>query len=143
MDEAELPARSPRSDGPPLPRAWAERDPVAARRLALAREDVTALAEKHSMPVENLLTPDYLRRVLWTPPPSRKQKALDRRGRPRCSSASGARQWQVDLVGPVLVSAILTADAEAAEAAETSESPESDGDVGVLVARALAGRLGR
>ena len=38
LDEAELPTRAPRSDGPPLPRAWADRDPVAARRLSLARQ---------------------------------------------------------------------------------------------------------
>ena len=31
------PAARPRSDGPPQPRAWAERDPVAARRLVHAR----------------------------------------------------------------------------------------------------------
>ena len=31
LPEAELPTRSPRGDGPPLPRAWAEKDPVAAR----------------------------------------------------------------------------------------------------------------
>src|SRR5262245_3515369 len=44
MDEADLPTRSPRGDGPPLPRAWAEKDPVAARRLALARDAVAVLA---------------------------------------------------------------------------------------------------
>ena len=125
MDEADLPARSPRSEGPPLPRAWADRDPVAARRLVLAREQVALLAEKHSMPVENLLTPDYLRRVLWTPPPSRRQKALAGEVAEMLLGL-GARQWQVDVVGPVLVSAILTADAEAAEeSAEVESAPET------------------
>ena len=28
------PTRAPRGDGPPMPRAWAEKDPVAARRLS-------------------------------------------------------------------------------------------------------------
>src|SRR3954447_16611862 len=64
LDETELPTRSPRSDGPPpppppaappLPRAWAERDPVAARRLVIAREALVALAEQHELPAENLL----------------------------------------------------------------------------------------
>ena len=58
-------------DGPPLPRAWAEKDPVAARRLPLAREAMAAVAEQQELPVENLLTPDYLRRMLWTPPATR------------------------------------------------------------------------
>ena len=113
MEEADLPVRSPRSDGPPLPRAWAERDPVAARRLALAREQVTALAETHSMPVENLLTPDYLRRVLWSPPPSREDETLATEVTEMLLGL-GARVWQTELLVPVLVSAILTADDEAA-----------------------------
>src|SRR3954469_20932086 len=50
LDESELPTPAPRTDGPPLPRAWAERDPVAARRLVLAREALTALSEQHELP---------------------------------------------------------------------------------------------
>ena len=68
MDEADLPTRTPRSDGPPAPRAWAEKNPVAARRLELARAAVSALAEQHNLPAENLLTPDHLRRAMWEPP---------------------------------------------------------------------------
>ena len=41
---------------------------------------IAALSEKHQVPVENLLTPDYLRRVLWTPP-----------GLPRATASSPAR----------------------------------------------------
>ena len=76
MDEKDLPTRSPRGDGPPMPRAWAEKDPVAAKRLQLAREAMAGLAEEHHLPVENLLTPDYLRRTLWTPPAARQPGAL-------------------------------------------------------------------
>lgn len=111
LDEADLPVRTPRSDGPPLPRAWGERDPVAARRLALARPRMAALAEAHTVPVENLLTPDYLRRVLWTPPATRDPEALATEVASQLTGY-GARQWQVDLTGPVLVSAILEADVE-------------------------------
>ena len=74
--EDELPARAPRTDGPPVPRAWAEKDPVAARRLARARETMTARAEELELPVENLLTPDSMRRLLWTPPRTREPDAL-------------------------------------------------------------------
>ena len=41
---------------------------MAAARLAKARDLVNAFAEERDVPVENLLTPDYLRRVLWKPP---------------------------------------------------------------------------
>ena len=104
------PAR-PRGDGPPLPRAWAEKDPVAARRLVLAREALTALAEEQHLPVENVLTPDYLRRTLWTPPKTREPEALADAVAEQLAGY-GARPWQIELAGPVLVDAILTADVE-------------------------------
>ncbi|MGZ4449947.1 MAG: HRDC domain-containing protein [Nocardioides sp.] len=127
MDEADLPTRAPRGDGPPLPRAWAEKDPVAARRLALAREAMAELAEQHHLPVENLLTPDYLRRTLWTPPRTREAGALLDDVVAMLSSY-GARGWQIALTAPLLTQAILQADAEAAEAAASGvdDDPESD-----------------
>ena len=65
------------------------------------------------MPIENLLTPDFLRRVLWTPPPSRTAEPLTAEVR-EALAGFGARNWQADLTVPVIVEAILTADAEAA-----------------------------
>ena len=112
MAEADLPTRSPRGDGPPLPRAWAEKDPVAARRLQLAREALTALAEEQGMPAEQLLTPDYLRRALWAPPQVREPGALldEVAG---LLAGYGARSWQIGLTSPILTRAIL--DAEVAD----------------------------
>jgi ribonuclease D len=90
------------SDGPPPVRAWADKDPAAAERLTAAREAVGALAARHSLPVENLLSPDSLRRLCWAPPvvdPSDEQVAA-------FLSAAGARPWQVALtahsIGEVL-----------------------------------------
>ena len=126
MDEHDLPTRSPRSDGPPLPRAWAEKDPVAATRLRLAREAMTALAEKQGLPVENVLTPDYLRRTLWTPPGTRDAEALESAVADQLRGY-GARPWQIELAAPVLVAAILDADTAAAEpeAPEEPDEPET------------------
>ena len=50
-------------NGPPPAHRWAERDPAAAARLTAARGAVTALAEENRLPVENLLSPDALRRL--------------------------------------------------------------------------------
>jgi len=89
----ELPSlRGPRSDAPPAPRTWADRDPVAARRLSAAREVVTALSTELSIPAENLLQPDALRRLCWTPPDPADATNIAEflRGR-------SARPWQVDL----------------------------------------------
>ena len=81
-------------------------------------------------------SPDYLRRVLWTPPRTRDSGDLldavvaDLR-------ALGARSWQVALVGPVLTRAILQADDDARTAQEQererrqeaeSDEAEASGD---------------
>ena len=84
---------------------WAERDPVAAARLSTARELVNVFAEERKVPVENLLTPDYLRRVLWKPPGAERDEmesavAAELR-------KLGARAWQVEIMAPMLSQAIL------------------------------------
>jgi ribonuclease D len=110
MAEDDLPPRSPRSDGPPVPRAWAERDPVAAERLTLARAELAEVAEAHAVPTENLMTPDSVRRVLWEPPATRDPEALAAEV-DAALLRLGARPWQVEIVSPVLVRAILAAEA--------------------------------
>jgi ribonuclease D len=68
LSEDALPPLTLSSTGPPPPRLWADRDPIAAARLVRARDAMAAYASERVVPVENLLTPDLLRRVLWTPP---------------------------------------------------------------------------
>jgi ribonuclease D len=126
LPESALPTRTQRGDGPPVPRAWAERDPVAARRLQLAREGMAALAEEYRLPVENLLTPDSLRRVLWTPPATRDPGELLEAVVDQLRSYS-ARGWQIALVAPLIVRAILDADSYS----EGDPEPEGDSESGV------------
>jgi ribonuclease D len=103
LPEDELPPIAARYDGPPPPRAWADRDPVAAARLAKARVAMKALADQHDLPVENLLTPDYVRRLMWEPPSD--DGALEERVSTRLGEL-GARRWQIELTCGVLVDAI-------------------------------------
>ncbi|MCW2753249.1 MAG: 3-5 exonuclease [Marmoricola sp.] len=105
LPDNELPPVANRSDGPPQVRSWADRDPVAAARLNTARAAVTALSEDRNVPVENLLTPDYLRRVLWTPP-----QVADEDMETAVSAELtelGARAWQVEVMAPLITDAIL------------------------------------
>ena len=76
------PLRGPGTPGPPPPRMWRDRDPAAAERLAAARALVGELATAHHLPPENLLQPDLLRRVCWTPPSPRGRRGA-RRGAAR------------------------------------------------------------
>ncbi|HEY9410049.1 MAG TPA: HRDC domain-containing protein [Jiangellaceae bacterium] len=97
LPDVELPTLTARYDGPPPARAWASREPEAAARLAAARAAVAEVAEAHTLPVENLLAPETLRRVAWTPP-----EVADEESVADAFRARGAREWQIRLTaGPV------------------------------------------
>ncbi|MET3963600.1 ribonuclease D [Marmoricola sp. OAE513] len=104
LPDNELPPVANRSDGPPQVRSWPDRDPVAAARLNTARAAVTALSEEWNTPVENLLTPDYMRRLLWSPPQVADEELEGAVGAELLTL--GARQWQVDLMAPIIAEAI-------------------------------------
>jgi len=101
LPDTDLPSLAARYDGPPPAKAWADRDPAAAARLADAREAVGQVAEQHQLPVENVVAPDSVRRLCWTPPepPTEDAVADALRG-------YGAREWQVGLVSAVLSAAL-------------------------------------
>ncbi|CAM5617584.1 ribonuclease D [Streptomyces narbonensis] len=101
LPESELPQPGTQVAGPPPPRAWADKDPVAAARLAAARTAVSALAEELNLPQENLITPDTVRRVCWEPPTPADADAVA-----AALAGHGARPWQVGLVTPLLVEAL-------------------------------------
>jgi ribonuclease D len=102
LAESDLPEVKARHDGPPPARSWAERDPVAAARLSAARTTVVEIAERNHLPVENLLSPDALRRVMWQPP-----EPADAAGIAAALRALGARPWQVALTAAPLAAALL------------------------------------
>ncbi len=101
MAESALPPATVRSDAPPPARAWADRDPVAAARLSEVRERLDDISHAHHVPVENLLTPSVLRRVLWHPTIPIRDHGL--RG---TLAELGARPWQIDLVTPLIEEAV-------------------------------------
>lgn len=63
----DLPELRTDKTGLPNPRAWSEKNPKAADRLAAAKLVVTEVSEAWNIPAENLLTPKFLRELCWTP----------------------------------------------------------------------------
>ena len=100
LPESILPPLALPGTGPPPARAWAEREPVAAARLIQARAEIAAFGAQHSVPVENVLTPDALRRLLWAPPAD-----LSEAGIAAALSAFGARPCQVAITAPIIARA--------------------------------------
>lgn len=79
------------SVGIPNHRIWPTRFPEADKRLKIVRPALADLAESHGLPVENLLTPDYLRQLCFEPP------ALDVDAIRNALKQLGAREWQIEL----------------------------------------------
>lgn len=98
----DLPVSRPPGDGMPPPRVWAEKNPEADGRLKRARGAVVARAEELSLPVENLLTPDTLRRVAWTPPADVTSESVG-----AALAALGARDWQVEATAQLIAQAFV------------------------------------
>lgn len=93
LEESELPPRrAPHEPGAmPPPRAWRERDPDAAARLDVVKAVVRTRAAELQMPQENLLTPEYQRRLAWSPPSPLDEAVV---GGYLCDL--GARAWQIE-----------------------------------------------
>jgi len=95
-----LPVNQP-VDGPPPPHRWAERDPIAAARLARCRQAVIKIASAHNLPPENLISPDFVRRLAWAPPDEVTSQTVGDTMR-----GFGARNWQVALIADDLAEAL-------------------------------------
>lgn len=109
----DLPSLRPPSDNLPAPRVWIDKNPEADARFKLARAAVTALSEELNIPLENLLTPDYLRRVSWAPPAEVSAESVG-----AALAALGARRWQVDATAQLIAEAFVDARQPPAEPGE-------------------------
>ncbi|CAB4553251.1 MAG: ribonuclease D [Actinobacteria bacterium] len=112
----DLPLAKLPATGIPNHRTWATRFPEADARLRAVRPAVAVLAEKLEVPVENLLTPDYLRQVCFSPPETVTAEAIS-----QLLSQIGARQWQIDLVADVITKALNEPPAELGTESETED----------------------
>ena len=101
-EATDLPADRVPSDTLPPPRAWADRNPEADRRLKKARPAVEARAEELRMPTENLLTPETLRRLAWAPPAETTAEAIG-----EALAQLGARPWQIDQTSQVIADSFV------------------------------------
>src|SRR5699024_6951580 len=106
----DLPAERVPSDALPPARSWAGRRPDADRRLKAAKPAVEAHAEFLSIPTENLLTPDHLRRVSWDPPSPVTEESVA-----EALASHGARDWQVRQTAAIIAAAFVHA-AQSADA---------------------------
>lgn len=104
LPENSLPPLHRRSSGPPQQaRLWTGRNPAAADRLHRCRDALTEKSEELTVPVENLLTPDHLRRLAWDPP-----KVIDESTVDATLEELGARAWQREIVTGLITPLLIT-----------------------------------
>lgn len=94
--------RAPGGDSIPPARAWADRNPPADLRLKAARPAVEGLAAQLGMPTENLLTPELLRRLAWSPPEPLSAAAIG-----DALAEWGARPWQIAQTAQLIADAFV------------------------------------
>lgn len=120
LPEEDLPVTHPATDALPAPRVWPERNPQAAARLGHVKPALAELAEQHTVPVENLLTPEVARRLAWhgvTPTTAEQVGAFLR--------DNGARAWQIQITADRLADALRDAQAGVAIPQPRSAEPDS------------------
>lgn len=105
----DLPPERVPSDTLPPPRAWVDRNPEADARLKAARPVVEERAASLHMPTENLLTPEILRRLAWSPPQPITAVTIS-----IALAEAGARGWQIletsQLIADAFVDSVQTAE---------------------------------
>lgn len=110
----ELPLDRVPGDSLPPPRVWADRNPLADARFKAARPAVEAQAEALNMPTENLLTPEYLRRVSWDHPGD------DAAAVAEALRTVGAREWQIEQTSQIIADAFVESLQPPEEASENA-----------------------
>jgi ribonuclease D len=105
LKATDLPSLKPeKTDAIPNHRNWITKFPEADRRLKHAKSLLLELSEEKIVPLENLLSPEILRQVSFTPPVSLSKDTLGEKMR-----ELGARKWQVELTAQLIVDAFILA----------------------------------
>ena len=106
LPESEWPALRAQSEGAPPLKVWKEKFPAKYAPLTHARAAIEAASAELSIPAENLISPETVRRVIWEPPNGATVSA-DIAGVEAELRRHGARAWQSSIVAPLLASALL------------------------------------
>ena len=106
LPEEQWPAMRTNADTLPPIKLWRDKFPEKYAPLSHARAAIELIAHDNEIPVENLITPDHVRRVCWKPPAGATE-TLSVPAVERALAELSARQWQISLVAPALAAALL------------------------------------
>ncbi len=109
---------------PPI-KIWKDRNPLGYARLTHARAALIELSAQIQVPTENLVTPEFVRKICWQDPPASNSdyenfvtEQLNK---------MGARPWQIELVTPSISSCLSqTQPLVTPEPVEAESEPENE-----------------
>jgi ribonuclease D len=110
LPEEKWPAMRSNADILPPMKLWRDKFPEKFAPLSHARALIEELATANSIPVENLISPEFVRRICWSPP-AQSTFIRDEEAVRLALAELGARAWQIDLVAPLLADALLEREA--------------------------------
>ena len=119
MPEEQWPAMRTNADTLPPIKLWRDKFPEKFAPLSHARAAIELIAQENQIPVENLITPEHVRRICWKPPVGA-TTTLSISAVEKGLAELGARQWQIDLVAPALAAALLEREPLPVEVAENT-----------------------
>jgi ribonuclease D len=114
LTEDDLPPTRAASDALPPVKVWREKYPLRYAALTHARHNLLLRAEELSIPLENMISPEHVRRICWSDPTAAAGKVAS------ALAELGARPWQREIATPILEAALLER--------EPLEKPEPEGD---------------
>jgi ribonuclease D len=120
MDQSHWPEMRARGDSIPPPRVWRDKFPIAYVHLAHARLLLTEKSLALNIPLENLISPELVRKVLFN---EGKEKIVaygedSIRGASDALAKLGARKWQIEIASDAIARARAESEAPAAPAPE-------------------------
>ncbi len=98
MPEDLWPEARSKSDAMPPIKIWKDKYPERYAPLTHARFNLQERAQELSIPLENLISPELVRKICWEPPKNSVMESL---------LAMGARKWQSEIAAPILEKALL------------------------------------
>ena len=119
---SELPQMRLNGDGMPPVKQWRDKFPERYAPLTHARASVALRAQELNMPTENLITPEFVRRICWDQTQAREEIVREKLAK------LGARTWQIEQVAPLLASALTQTEPlqEPEEAAPSAEAAQPE-----------------
>jgi ribonuclease D len=109
---------------PPI-KIWKDRNPLGYARLTHARAGLIELSAQIQIPTENLVTPEFIRKICWQDPPASNSDYENFVTEQLIKM--GARPWQIELVTPSISSCLSqTQPLVVPEPVEAESEPETE-----------------